>query len=174
MRNFLFILSLITGVIVNAQNKIDYSGMAFDSNSDSEYAVIIEFNDPNADIRGYDVEVMTRIYDMIIALVPARQIEKIAALPEVKRLKLSVEVDKLGEKSNTEKPMSTTQKSGVLLPVVIDEDGAKLHCCSETQSKTDKCSRSCCKKECPTEEKKNSIKKKNHPKPHKKNKRKRK
>ena len=174
MRNFLFILALLTGVIVNAQNKIDYSGMTFDPNSDSEYAVILELNDPNADFGGLDVEVMTRISDMIIAMVPARQIDKIAALPQVKRLKLSVEVDKLGEKSSTEEPISTTQKSGVLLPVVNDESGADPDCCGATQTKTDKCSETCCKKECPKEKKKTDLKKKEHPKHHKKDKRKRK
>lgn len=100
-------------VVVNAQNKIDFSGrMIVDATRDSEmmsrsqsrlvpvryevspsqtYTVIVELDSDMSDFGDAKVEVLARRGDMAIVSVTASQMEELAALSQVKRISLGNE-----------------------------------------------------------------------------------
>lgn len=137
MRKLVILFFATVALMVNAQNKIDYSGMVVDPRSTDDVVVIIEMNDAKGGFGQCDVNVMTQVADMVIASIPANQLDKVAALPQVKRITLSTAAEKRSDSEQFSRPVST--------PKLIDDAPAKPQCCSERAIKN--VPTGCCAKE---------------------------
>lgn len=63
--------------------------------AENTYGVIVELTDASADISGYVTEVMSQIDEFVVVNVTAPQMEKLAELPEVKRIEMGYECEPL-------------------------------------------------------------------------------
>ena len=109
----LFILTLAS-LMVNAQNKIDFAGRNLPDSLSQTYNVIVEFNDKDADFGDYKVDVVSRLNNMAVVNVTAKQMKEIAALPQVKAVTLGSQPQLLDEAEQPQEPKVTekTKKRG--------------------------------------------------------------
>ena len=102
----IFVLSLAS-LMVNAQNKIDFAGRNLPDSLSQTYNVIVEFNDKDADFGDYKVDVVSRLNNMAVVNVTAKQMKEIAQLPQVKTVTLGSQPQLLDETELPQAPKAT-------------------------------------------------------------------
>lgn len=83
MRNFFVFLMLLSSFAIKAQNKIDFAGRTLPEDTTVIYSVIVELDNSDAGLGDCNVEMVSRIGSMAIVNANVRQLEELAALPQV-------------------------------------------------------------------------------------------
>lgn len=104
MRKLFLIFFGLLSMVVLGQSKLDLGGQDVDTSSSSLYAAMIEVTD-DANIDSLNVEVVSRIGNILVVNIAGNKLEEVAAMPQVKKISLSREVNILGSSASSNTPM---------------------------------------------------------------------
>lgn len=99
MKYLSLIITLLSVITANAQNKLDNNARNLPDSLSQTYNVIVTFNTPKVDFGDYKVDIISQLDDMAVVNVTAAQMKDIASLPQVQSVSLGSEVRPLDTKT---------------------------------------------------------------------------
>ncbi|MDE5594238.1 MAG: hypothetical protein K2K00_11055 [Muribaculaceae bacterium] len=91
MRKLSVVLMSLIALGVSAQNKIDFAGRTLPDDTTLTYGAIVELDSKDAAFGDCDVDVVSRLGSMAVVNVTVKQMEELAALPQVVHISVGQE-----------------------------------------------------------------------------------